>query len=65
MKGDQIELGLPAECFNGPILLPRCDFNITQHGTNINRLAVVTTAIFAKSFHAENFMQERQDANGF
>ena len=65
MKGDQIELALLAECFNGPTLLLRCDFNVPQHGADINRLAVVTTVIFAKSFHAENFTQKRQDANEF
>ena len=63
MKGNQIELALPAEGFNGPTLLLRGDSNVMQHGTDFNRLAVVATVIFAKSFHAENFTQRRRDAN--
>ena len=65
MQGDQIEPALLAEGFNRPTLLLRRDSKVTQHGMDLNRLAVVTAVIFAKLFHAENFTQRRQDANEF
>ena len=41
------------------------DFDITQHGADVNRLAVVAAVIFAKLLHAENFTQRRKNAKKF
>lgn len=46
-------------------MLLRRDFDVAQDGADVNRLAVVTTVIFAKLFHAENFTQRRKNAKKF
>ena len=35
----------------------RGDFDVAQHGADINRLAVIAAVIFAELLHAENIMQ--------
>jgi hypothetical protein len=62
MEGGQVEFALLAERFGGPAVLLRGGFDFAQDGADVNRLAVVTTVIFAKLFHAENFTQRRGDA---
>ena len=37
-------------------------FDLAQHGTDVNCLAVVTAVIFTELLHAENFTQRRQNA---
>ena len=46
-------------------MLLRADFDVAQHGADVNRFAVVTAVIFTQSFHAENFMQRRKNAKKF
>ena len=65
MEGEQVEFTLPPKCLGGPAVLLRGDFDIAQHGADVNRLAVVTAVIFAQFFHTENFTQRRENAKKF
>ena len=62
MQGDQIEFSLLAERLGYPAVLVCGGFDIMQHGADVNRLAVVTTVIFAELLHEGNFTQSRGDA---
>ena len=61
MEGEQFEFAALVKNFQNPAVLPRGDFDIAQDGTDVNCLAMVTTMIFAESFHVENFTQRRKD----
>ena len=65
MQREQIEFALLAEYLRSPAMRLRGDFDVAQHGADVNGFAVVAAVIFAKPFHAENFMQSREDAKKF
>jgi hypothetical protein len=65
MQREQVEFALLAECLRSPAMQLRGDFDVAQHGVDVDGVAVVTAVIFAKPFHAENFMQSREDAKKF
>ena len=51
MEGEQLEVTLPAEGLNAPVVLLCGDFDVLQHGANINRFAVVAAMISAQPLH--------------
>ena len=65
MEGEPFETVLLVESFRRPALLLGRNFDVAQHGADVNRLAVVAAVIFAELLHAENFTQSRPDARKF
>jgi hypothetical protein len=43
------------ECLDRPSVLLRGGFDVAQDGADVNRLAVVTTVVFAKLLHDLRF----------
>ena len=65
MQREQFEVADFVKQFRSPTMLLRRRFHVTQHGADVNRLAVVAAVIFAELLHAENFTQRREDAKKF
>ena len=46
--------------------MPFCgDFDIAQHGADVNGLAEIATKVFSELLHEENLTQRRGDAKKF
>ena len=62
MQREPFELGIFMKNFRTPAVRQRGDFDLSQDGADVNRLAVVAAVIFAELLHAENFTQRCGDA---
>jgi hypothetical protein len=55
MEGEQVKFILLPKHFRCPAVLLRRNFDVTQDGADVNRLAVVAAVIFAKPLHDLRF----------
>jgi hypothetical protein len=55
MEGGQAEFTLLAKPFRGPAVLLRGDFEVAEHGADVDGLAVVAAVIFAEALHDLRF----------
>jgi hypothetical protein len=62
MEREGVELRRLAKHLGTPAVLLRGGFDITQHGADVNRLAVVAAVVFAGLLHTWNFTQRRKIA---
>jgi hypothetical protein len=51
MKSEQLEFACVVKNFRSPAVRLGGGFDITQHGANVNGLAVVTAVIFTEPLH--------------
>ena len=65
MQGEQFQVADLVENLNCPATGLCRNLDFIQYDTNINCFAVVTTMVFSKFLHAENFTQRREDARKF